>query len=110
MLDKPTAQRNIVLALKLAIFAALLFAATLLDRSAGALWLIPTTPAAASTSRRPRRCPFATSIGIALMLAGLVPDARIWRLALVSIGVMVTVIFGAQWIRDAVNEYRDLAE
>jgi hypothetical protein len=30
MLDKPTAQRNLVLALKLAIFAALLFAATLL--------------------------------------------------------------------------------
>jgi hypothetical protein len=30
MLDKPTAQRNLVLALKLGIFAALLFAATLL--------------------------------------------------------------------------------
>ena len=30
MLDKPTAQRNIVLGLKLALFAALLFAATLL--------------------------------------------------------------------------------
>jgi hypothetical protein len=29
MLDKPTAQRNLVLALKLAIFAALLFAGTL---------------------------------------------------------------------------------
>jgi hypothetical protein len=58
----------------------------------------------------PSALPFATSIGIALMLAGLVPDARIWRLALVSLGVMVTVIFGAQWIRDAVNEYRNLAE
>jgi hypothetical protein len=30
MLDKPTAERNLVLALKLGIFAALLFAATLL--------------------------------------------------------------------------------
>jgi hypothetical protein len=30
MLDKPTAHRNLVLALKLAIFASLLFAATLL--------------------------------------------------------------------------------
>jgi hypothetical protein len=29
MLDRPTAQRNLVLALKLAIFAALLFAGTL---------------------------------------------------------------------------------
>ena len=54
--------------------------------------------------------PFATSIGIALVLAGLVPDARLWRLALVSIGFIVTVIFGAQWIRDAVDEYRDLPE
>ena len=58
----------------------------------------------------PSALPFATSIGIALILAGLVPDARIWRLALVSIGFIVTVIFGAQWLRDAVNEYRDLPE
>ena len=58
----------------------------------------------------PSALPFATSIGIALMLAGLVPDARIWRLALVSLGFMVTVIFGAQWIRDAINEYGDLPE
>jgi hypothetical protein len=58
----------------------------------------------------PSALPFATSVGIALMLAGLVPDARIWRLALVSIGFIVTVIFGAQWIRDSINEYRDLPE
>jgi hypothetical protein len=58
----------------------------------------------------PSALPFATSIGIALVLAGLVPDARIWRLGLVSIGFIVTVIFGAQWIRDAVDEYRDLPE
>ena len=58
----------------------------------------------------PSALPFATSIGIALVLAGLVPDARLWRLALVSIGFIVTVIFGAQWIRDAVDEYRDLPE
>ena len=58
----------------------------------------------------PSALPFATSIGIALVLAGLVPDARIWRLALVSIGFIVIVIFGAQWLRDAVNEYRDLPE
>ena len=58
----------------------------------------------------PSALPFATSIGIALILAGLVPDARLWRLALVSMGFIVTVIFGAQWLRDAVNEYRDLPE
>ena len=58
----------------------------------------------------PSALPFATSIGIALVLAGLVPDARLWRLALVSIGFIVTVIFGAQWIRDAIDEYGDLPD
>jgi hypothetical protein len=58
----------------------------------------------------PSALPFATSIGIALILAGLVPDARLWRLALVSMGFIVIVIFGALWIRDAVNEYRDLPD
>jgi hypothetical protein len=58
----------------------------------------------------PSALPFATSIGVALMLAGLVPDARIWRLALVSIGITVTTIFGAQWVRTAIAEYDDLPE
>ena len=58
----------------------------------------------------PSALPFATSIGIALMLAGLVPDARIWRLAIVSIGATVVVIFGAQWVREALAEYRDLPD
>jgi hypothetical protein len=56
----------------------------------------------------PTALPFGTSVGIALVLGGLVPDARIWRLALVSIGVILVSIFGAQWLRDAVEEYRDL--
>jgi hypothetical protein len=58
----------------------------------------------------PSALPFATSIGIALVLAGLVPDARLWRLALVSIGFIVTVIFGAQWIRDSIKDYHDLPD
>jgi hypothetical protein len=58
----------------------------------------------------PSALPFATSIGIALVLAGLVPDARIWRLALVSIGATTAIIFGAQWIRAAIAEYNDLPE
>jgi hypothetical protein len=56
----------------------------------------------------PTALPFGTSVGIALMLGGLVPDARIWRLALVSIGITLVAIFGAQWVRDAIEEYRDL--
>ena len=58
----------------------------------------------------PSALPFATSIGIALVLAGLVPDARIWRLAIVSIGVTIAIIFGAQWLRAAIDEYRDLPD
>ncbi len=58
----------------------------------------------------PSALPFATSIGVALILAGLVPDARIWRLALVSIGLTVAIIFGAQWVRAAMAEYRDLPD
>jgi hypothetical protein len=58
----------------------------------------------------PSALPFATSIGVMLVLAGLVPDARIWRLALVSIGLTVAIIFGAQWLRAAMAEYNDLPD
>jgi hypothetical protein len=58
----------------------------------------------------PSALPFATSVGIAIVLAGLVPDARIWRLALVSLGATITIIFGAQWVRDAIAEYNDLPD
>ena len=58
----------------------------------------------------PSALPFATSVGIAIVLAGLVPDARIWRLALVSLGATITIICGAQWVRDAIAEYNDLPE
>jgi hypothetical protein len=58
----------------------------------------------------PSALPFATSMGVALVLFGLVPDARIWRLALVSIGVTIAIIFGAQWVRAAISEYRDLPD
>jgi hypothetical protein len=56
----------------------------------------------------PSALPFATSAGIALVLFGLVPDARIWRLALVSLGATVVAVFGAQWLRDSIEEYRNL--
>jgi hypothetical protein len=58
----------------------------------------------------PSALPFATSVGIALVLAGLVPDARIWRLALVSLGATIAIIFGAQWVRAAIAEYDDLPD
>jgi hypothetical protein len=58
----------------------------------------------------PSALPFATSIGVMLILGGLVPDSRLWRLALVSIGITVATIFGAQWVRAAIAEYNDLPE
>jgi hypothetical protein len=57
---------------------------------------------------QPSLLPVVTSIGIALMLFGFVPDSRLWRLALVSIGTMIALGAGWLWVRDSMDEYRDL--
>ena len=57
---------------------------------------------------QPSTLPIVTSIGIALMLFGFVPDSRLWRLALVSIGAMIALGAGWLWVRDSMNEYREL--
>ena len=54
--------------------------------------------------------PIITSLGIALMLAGLVPDSRLWRMALISTGVTILVIGLWLWISDAMDEYRNLPD
>ena len=41
------------------------------------------------------------------MLFGFVPDSRLWRLALVSLGAMITTGAGWIWLRDSMNEYRE---
>ena len=56
----------------------------------------------------PSLLPVLTSIGIALMLFGFVPDSRLWRLALVTLGAMLAVGAGWIWLRDSMNEFRDL--
>ena len=58
----------------------------------------------------PSNQPIVTSIGIALMLVGLVPDARIWRMAMVSVGAMVFLIGVWLWVSDAIEEYRNLPD
>jgi hypothetical protein len=58
----------------------------------------------------PSSQPIVTSLGIALMLVGLIPDARIWRLAIISIGSMIFLIGLWLWISDAVEEYRNLPD
>jgi hypothetical protein len=57
---------------------------------------------------QPSALPIVTSIGIALMLFGFVPDSRLWRLALVSLGAMIALGAGWLWVRDSMNEYREL--
>jgi 4-amino-4-deoxy-L-arabinose transferase-like glycosyltransferase len=57
----------------------------------------------------PSFTPIVLAIGIALILFGLVPDARLYRLACVSIGVIVALIAGVQWYRAAKREYQHLS-
>ena len=56
----------------------------------------------------PSALPLVTSIGIALILFGFVPDSRLWQLAVVTLGAMITIAAGWLWLRDSMNEYREL--
>jgi hypothetical protein len=58
----------------------------------------------------PSSQPIVTALGLALMLAGLVPDARLWRMAIVSVGAMVFLIGVWLWVSDAIEEYRNLPD
>ena len=58
----------------------------------------------------PSAQPIITSLGIALMLAGLVPDSRLWRMSLISLGATILVIGLWLWISDAIEEYRNLPD
>ena len=56
----------------------------------------------------PSALPIVVGFGVALLLFGFVPDARIWRLTLVSIGAMILLAGIWLWMRDAMDEYRNL--
>jgi hypothetical protein len=58
----------------------------------------------------PSSQPIIAAFGIALSLAGLVPDAKLWRLALISLGSMIFLIGVWLWVSDAVEEYRNLPD
>jgi hypothetical protein len=58
----------------------------------------------------PSGVPIVTGLGAAIMLFGFVPDARLWRLALVSLGAMIVVGALWRWVVDAIAEYRDLPD
>jgi hypothetical protein len=58
----------------------------------------------------PSGVPIVTGLGLALMLFGFVPDARLWRFALVTIGATVAGAAVWRWLMDAMHEYRDLPD
>jgi hypothetical protein len=58
----------------------------------------------------PSAQPVIASLGAALMLAGLVPDSRLWRMAIISTGATILVIGLWLWISDAMDEYRNLPD
>ncbi len=58
----------------------------------------------------PSGLPLVTSLGIALLLAGIIPDELLWRMAIMSIGFTITVIGLWGWVQDAIDEYRNLPD
>jgi hypothetical protein len=58
----------------------------------------------------PSAHPVIASLGAALMLTGLVPDSRLWRMAIISTGATILVIGVWLWISDAMAEYRNLPD
>jgi len=44
------------------------------------------------------------------MLAGLVPDARLWRMSIISVGATILAIAVWLWVSDAIEEYNDLPD
>ena len=58
----------------------------------------------------PSGIPIVVGAGIALILFGFVPDARLWRLSIVSIGVTIAAGGAWRWLQDALAEYRDLPD
>lgn len=58
----------------------------------------------------PSGVPIVVGLGLALLLFGFVPDARLWRFALVSMGA--TIVLGGiwRWLADAMTEYRNLPD
>jgi small neutral amino acid transporter SnatA (MarC family) len=58
----------------------------------------------------PSAQPLIASLGAATMLVGLVPDARLWRMTVISVGAVILTIGVWLWVSDAVEEYRNLPD
>jgi hypothetical protein len=58
----------------------------------------------------PSGVPILVGLGVALVLFGFVPDARLWRFAIVSIGATIAGAGVWRWLVDAMTEYRNLPD
>ena len=58
----------------------------------------------------PSAQPLIVSLGAALMLVGLVPDSRLWRMAIISIGGTAAAIGICCGCRTRLDEYRNLPD
>lgn len=58
----------------------------------------------------PSAHPIIASLGAAMMLAGLVPDSRLWRMSIISLGAVILAIGVWLWVSDAIDEYRNLPD
>jgi hypothetical protein len=57
---------------------------------------------------KPSAQPLIASLGATLMLVGLIPDSRLWRMTIVSVGATILGVAVWLWVSDAIDEYRRL--
>jgi hypothetical protein len=58
----------------------------------------------------PSAQPIIASLGVTLMLTGLIPSSVLWRLALLAVGFSIAAIGVWLWVSDAIEEYQNLAD
>ena len=58
----------------------------------------------------PSAQPIIASLGVTLMLSGMIPTSVLLRLALMAIGFSIAAIGIWLWVSDAVEEYRNLPD
>jgi hypothetical protein len=58
----------------------------------------------------PSAQPIIASLGVTLMLSGLIPSSVLWRLALLAVGFSIAAIGVWLWVSDAIEEYQNLPD
>jgi len=58
----------------------------------------------------PSAHPIIASLGVTLVLCGLIPNSLLLRLALMAIGFAIAATGTWLWVSDAIEEYRDLPD